>query len=114
METLIADSPFQKKNFFERIHQGQRCDLHNCSARLHHHCARGYFAGSHDEVCMTCKTAWQSSNVVGDDGRAGPDDRQTGKARGKGNGRRKKRAVMEEEDVMNMEHEEGEEEDEQL
>ncbi|RUS20981.1 Nse1 non-SMC component of SMC5-6 complex-domain-containing protein [Endogone sp. FLAS-F59071] len=97
--------------------KGQRCDLQKCSARLHHHCARNYFARNQDEaaVCMTCKTAWQVRNVVGDDGRTGHDNR-TSKPQERGISRKKKRVVREEgeDDAMDVERQEVSEEEEPL
>ncbi|RUO96053.1 Nse1 non-SMC component of SMC5-6 complex-domain-containing protein [Jimgerdemannia flammicorona] len=92
--------------------KGQRCDVQNCSARLHHHCARNYFGPHRGEetVCMTCKTTWYAKNVVGDDGQAS--------VAGGGVSRRRGRAVLkkekDDENVMDVEGGLDEEQEEEL
>ncbi|KAI8374425.1 Nse1 non-SMC component of SMC5-6 complex-domain-containing protein [Radiomyces spectabilis] len=50
---------------FEVITMGERCELQNCSSRIHRHCADGYFRTASSMVCPMCQTRWSRSNTFG-------------------------------------------------
>lgn len=51
---------------YDIVTKGQRCEMAQCKARFHHHCARRYFDSKNIKKCPNCEIAWDSSNVIGD------------------------------------------------
>ncbi|CAH1760440.1 11488_t:CDS:2 [Entrophospora sp. SA101] len=72
--TILELQSYLKEEFDENIFEcvvcleivtkGQRCELQDCKARLHNHCADRYFS-QNEKICPICKINWSESNRFG-------------------------------------------------